>query len=538
MRTATIYNFLLEATLMASIAIVLMIPVRKFLRGPVGNRAIYFAWLLVAVRLLCPLALPNPAINEIRSAYSPDQAVRPIGGQIQVRLSDASREAYFWAEERSQSGRGDPLTSRLFEFYGSIRNGMLPIRLMRVYLLGVALAMGWFIASNLRFRHRLRADRIEPVSGKLKEQYDTLCARRGVKAIPVYFTDPLPSACLVGVFRPYIALPLTAAPQDVIQVLEHEVCHLKGRDHLWALLRLACCVVHWFNPLVWLAANMSRTDGELACDDRVVKGMDEAQKKAYANILVLAAARRNAPGVAVLATGMIMTGRRLKTRVRAILRNGQVKRVLATAFSVTACLLLVGAFATAEYHVPPAIPAISQSAGFTPRSVADEADAIAYFRELAQMEYLQWDLTNDLTFEVTRQDGEYSVSALREENGPGSRAIFSESGHVRYLNTDATFWDYSWSDSNLYQNDAETQEEVARYLLDFADTLNPGAADRIEAMQYADEDKFGKMHFLTFMGLAGGDDVYTKFVAEVTPEVRVIQYAEGRTTYGGSGIMP
>ena len=122
MRTATIYNFLLEATLMASIAIVLMIPVRKFLRGPVGNRAIYFAWLLVAVRLLCPLALPNPAINEIRSAYSPDQAVRPIGGQIQVRLSDASREAYFWAEERSQSGRGDPLTSRLFEFYGSIRN--------------------------------------------------------------------------------------------------------------------------------------------------------------------------------------------------------------------------------------------------------------------------------------------------------------------------------------------------------------------------------------------------------------------------------
>ena len=242
--------------------------------------------------------------------------------------------------------------------------------------------------------------------------------------------------------------------------------------------------------------------------------------------------------MAVLATGMTMTGRRLKTRVRAILRSGQVKRVLATAFSVTACLLLVGAFATAEYHVPPTIPAISQSAGFTPRSVADEADAIAYFRELAQMEYLQWDLTNDLTFEVTRQDGEYSVSALREENGPGSRAIFSESGHVRYLNTDATFWDYSWSDSNLYQNDAETQEEVARYLLDFADTLNPGAADRIEAMQYADEDKFGKMHFLTFMGLAGGDDAFSKFVAEVTPEVRVIQYAEGRTTYGGSGIMP
>ena len=32
MRTATVYNFLLEATLMASIAILLMSPIRLFLR--------------------------------------------------------------------------------------------------------------------------------------------------------------------------------------------------------------------------------------------------------------------------------------------------------------------------------------------------------------------------------------------------------------------------------------------------------------------------------------------------------------------------
>ena len=48
-----------------------------------------------------------------------------------------------------------------------------------------------------------------------------------MKPVPVYFTDPLPSACLVGVFRPYIALPLTAKPQEAIQVLTHEVCHIK-----------------------------------------------------------------------------------------------------------------------------------------------------------------------------------------------------------------------------------------------------------------------------------------------------------------------
>ena len=67
MRTATVYNFLIEANIMASLAILLMIPIRKFLRPRLGSRALCFAWLLVAVRLLCPVALPNPWISEIKS---------------------------------------------------------------------------------------------------------------------------------------------------------------------------------------------------------------------------------------------------------------------------------------------------------------------------------------------------------------------------------------------------------------------------------------------------------------------------------------
>ena len=88
MRTAVVYNFLLEANLMASIAILLMLPIRRFLRGRLGSRAIYFAWLLVAVRLLCPLTLPNPAINGIRSPFAMDSAIRPIAGQLMVRFQD------------------------------------------------------------------------------------------------------------------------------------------------------------------------------------------------------------------------------------------------------------------------------------------------------------------------------------------------------------------------------------------------------------------------------------------------------------------
>lgn len=61
MRTAILYNFLLEANLMASIAIILMLILRKTLRKPLGNTALSFGWLLIAIRLLFPLSLPTPS---------------------------------------------------------------------------------------------------------------------------------------------------------------------------------------------------------------------------------------------------------------------------------------------------------------------------------------------------------------------------------------------------------------------------------------------------------------------------------------------
>ena len=105
MRSATIFNFLIEANIMASIAILLMIPLRKLLRKQMGNTAICFGWLLIALRLLIPLTLPNPLIHEIRPAYLDDTAIRPIAGQIKVRLVDAIGDLgrVFWQAGNRQA---------------------------------------------------------------------------------------------------------------------------------------------------------------------------------------------------------------------------------------------------------------------------------------------------------------------------------------------------------------------------------------------------------------------------------------------------
>ena len=62
MRSMTVFNFLLEATLWGSALILLLVAARALLRTRLGNRAVYVAWLLVAMRLLMPIALPNPVM--------------------------------------------------------------------------------------------------------------------------------------------------------------------------------------------------------------------------------------------------------------------------------------------------------------------------------------------------------------------------------------------------------------------------------------------------------------------------------------------
>ena len=164
MRTATLYNFLLEANLMASIAILLMLPIRRFLRPQLGSRVIRFLWLLVALRLLCPLVLPNPAINEIRSPFALDDAIRPIAGQIKVRLTDAAQDLH-------QAAMNGSVQERVFDdLVDASYNGMLALRGMQVYAMGAALVAGWFVLCNVRFRLLLRRGRIEPISGQLREQ--------------------------------------------------------------------------------------------------------------------------------------------------------------------------------------------------------------------------------------------------------------------------------------------------------------------------------------------------------------------------------
>lgn len=278
MRAFTVFQWLFEASIGALVLVCLILPVRQLLRGKLGSKLIYALWLLVILRLLIPLRVPNPLLS-VYPEYSENVIERVENVTRNVARDIADTVAYAALEQPYE--RITPLHMAAYEAMQPNYSGYV---WLGGYLLGVLAVGGVMVYQNARFRRYLRRHSLGELDGGSAERYDALAKRLGVRAPKALLVDPLDSACLVGGLRPLIALPATSAGDGYIQL--HELCHLKGGDALWGLLRNVCCALFWFHPLVWLAARLSRSDCELACDQRVTERLSPDEKIGYAELLV------------------------------------------------------------------------------------------------------------------------------------------------------------------------------------------------------------------------------------------------------------
>ncbi len=160
------------------------------------------------------------------------------------------------------------------------------------------------LGTQLHFAWRLRRRRV-PLEG-------TGCPLR------VYVAAGLPSPCLFGAFRPavYVTQEAEADPVMLRHVLAHELTHFRHGDHIWSLLRCTALAVHWWDPLVWLAARLSRQDSELACDEGALKRLGDGERAAYGNtLLALVTAKPRFGDLLRCATTMAGDKKSLKERI-------------------------------------------------------------------------------------------------------------------------------------------------------------------------------------------------------------------------------
>ena len=148
-------------------------------------------------------------------------------------------------------------------------------------------------------------------AGKLKRKLATAILLRD----NIYESEFVDSPFVFGVVKPNIYLPMHMDEGTAAYVIAHECAHLARRDHWWKVLGYLVLALHWFNPLVWVAYILFCRDIELACDEKVVKGLDGAARADYSQALLSCAA----PGRAVAACPLAFGEGNIKTRVKSAL---------------------------------------------------------------------------------------------------------------------------------------------------------------------------------------------------------------------------
>ncbi|MBR3706826.1 MAG: M56 family metallopeptidase, partial [Firmicutes bacterium] len=129
----------------------------------------------------------------------------------------------------------------------------------------------------------------------------------------IYQSENVSSPFVLGIFRPRIYLPFNIDEQTFRHVVAHEQAHIRRRDHWWKPIGFLLLMVHWFNPLMWVAYALFCRDIELACDEKVIRELDNQQRADYSQALVSCSINRPTISACPLAFGEVSVRARVKS---------------------------------------------------------------------------------------------------------------------------------------------------------------------------------------------------------------------------------
>ena len=157
----------------------------------------------------------------------------------------------------------------------------------------------------------------------------------------IYQNEYVKSPFVLGILRPRIYIPYGMDPQQLLHVLSHEQAHIRRGDHWWKPLGYALLILHWFNPLMWVAYKMFCRDLELACDEKVIRELNSRQRADYMQALLSCSVSHHSMAVCPLAFGEVG----VKDRVKSVM-NYQKPGFWILFLAVIACLGVAVCFLT------------------------------------------------------------------------------------------------------------------------------------------------------------------------------------------------
>jgi len=236
-------------------------------------------WGVVAVRLICPFTVES-SVSLMPDALGIDELITEWLDEGREPIRD-SEGGHYVATQQDQPE--EPQT---------VGDTVMPI-LSVVWVVGMA---GLWLYIIISYFHLYRR-----VDTAVRYQEN------------IYQSEQVASPFVLGIIRPRIYLPFGLEEQDLEHVVAHEKAHIRRKDHWWKPLGFLLLTIHWFNPLIWLAYILLCRDIELACDEKVIRGMEREQRADYMQALVVCSVNRRRVAACPLAFGEVGVKERVKS---------------------------------------------------------------------------------------------------------------------------------------------------------------------------------------------------------------------------------
>jgi len=326
---------LLQASWQAAVLIVLVLAVQWTLGRRLSPHWRYALWLLVLVRLAVPLTVPSSL--SLFNWFQVPQGAAPLS-VVSARPEHLAADP-LWPSTVVAEPASAPAASATPALHRSLSWWL------RIWAFGALTLSSCLGLSCYRIFRKVTPRRPlidAPVMNVLED-----CKERMGVHTPVTLVETAQIGCpaLFGFIRPRLLLPAgltrSFSPEELRFIFLHELSHLKRHDIFVAWLMTAVQIVHWFNPLVWLAFYRMRVDRELACDALALSYAREDDHLPYGRTIIklLEGYRRSAwaPGLA----GTLENKHQLKERIGMIATFNQIHRRPALAVALMVGLGLI-----------------------------------------------------------------------------------------------------------------------------------------------------------------------------------------------------
>ncbi len=317
-----IVKLILAMTLTGSTVSFFLFAIKPIIKNKLPKGFQYYMWFPVIMAFLLPLS-QMVVIPALGSPAMPMKSTQDIAQWIVDKASVQPID--FLLAPQMENGQEALKTTTVFFLF---------------WQLGTILFFSFQIVCYALYVQRLKKYN----RNANQQEMELLHGLSGSKNIPGLYKNPAAATpVLVGIFRPAIILPDKKYEDIELQsILLHEITHMRKHDIVIKWLLILVGALHWFNPVTYFVRREIDRACELACDESVIKKLDNAGRQHYGNALIMVAADtiRKVP----ISMPMLKDKNNLKERLNAIMKHKDFPKKTIYLSGILLVAILCGTF--------------------------------------------------------------------------------------------------------------------------------------------------------------------------------------------------